>query len=62
MNHPPAILNPDLTMVEAARVARERGHILQFNGSSFVLAPVLLSGFNKIITGRFLCHGLNQNK
>ena len=61
MNHPPAILNPDLTMVEAARVARERGHILQFNGSSFVLASTLLPGFVRLLNVKYMemrkCHG-----
>ena len=49
MSHPPAILNTDLTVVEAACMARERGHVLQFNGSSFVLAPGLLPGFIRVV-------------
>ena len=49
MNHPPEILNPHLTVIEAACMAHERGHILQFNGSSFLLAPELLSGFSRVV-------------
>lgn len=45
MNHPPEILNIDLPMVEGVRLARERGHVLQTNGDSFILAPALLAGF-----------------
>lgn len=54
-NPQPEILNPDITLIEAARMARERGHILQFNGSEFVLAPALLPGFFRIIGNNDSC-------